>query len=246
MNENTRKAERKAKIAAVTAARKEAGQNMFNPEVQLKRVKVGNLVEAPGKISYIPISNKTKRMREINKLTNANRREVEKYGLVAQGRDGVLPSDPKFRAENLANTWYTKSRSTPNSWFESGKGHILNPRSSWQNRRSVLSETRSLDGNSYRPTTPRARSINNAQRASELARMIHNKQVKRYSSVSSSNPLSSVPRASIPTSQLPVETPTSGVNPMYPLGRGPRTVGSSRKKKRAHKTTTRKIKSSKH
>ena len=165
MSENNRKAERKAKIAAVTAARKEAGQNMFNPEVQLKRVKIGNFPKAPGEISQIPISNKTKRMREINKLTNANTREVEKYGLVAQGRHGVLPLDPVFRAENRANTWSTKSSSTPNKWFESGKGHILNPKSSWQNRRSVLSETRSLDGSSYRATTPTARSINNAQSA---------------------------------------------------------------------------------
>ena len=241
MSENNRK----ARLAAARAARKEAGQNMFNPEVQLKSVKIGNLPKAPGEISYIPISNKTKRMGEINRLTNANRREVEKYGLVAQGRTGVLPLDPKFRAENRANTWSTKSSSRPNSWFESGKGHILNPRTSWQNRRSVLSETRSLDGNSYRPTTPTVRSINNAQRASELARMIHNKQVKRYSPIVSSNPLSSVPI--IPTSQLPVQAATSLVNPMYPLGRGRRGGLRTHKMKRASgKGLTRKIKSSKH
>ena len=240
MSDNTRKAERKAKIAAARAAR----QNMFNPEVQLKIVKVGNLVEAPGNIYQIPISNKTKNMQEINSLSPENMKEIEKYGLLPQDKGVILPSDPVFRAENLANTQSTKSSSTPNKWFESGKGYIINPRETWQNRRNVLSQTRGLDG---RPTTPTARSRNNAQRASELARTIHNKQVKRYSSVFSSNPLSSVRRVS--TSQLPVETPTSAVNPIarrYPLGRGPRTVGSSRKKKRAHKTATRKIKSSKH
>jgi hypothetical protein len=187
-------------------------------------------------------------MREINELSQQNKRQVERYGLVAQGRDGVLPSDPVFRAENLANTQSSKSSSTPNKWFESGKGHILNPRSSWQNRTNVLSKTRRLDDSSYRVTTPTARSINNAQRASALAKTIHNKQVKRFpSSYSYTNPLSSVPTTSIPTSQLPVETFTSVVNPMYPLGRGKRGGLRTRKVKRApRKGLTRKIKSSKH
>lgn len=249
MSENTRKAERKAMINAARAARKEVGKNMFNPEVQLKSMKISNIINVPGEISYIPISNKTKKMDKINRLSQRNRRQVERYGLLPQDKGVILPSDPVFRAENLANTQITKSSSTSNKWRESGKGHILNPRESLQNRRSVLSQAWSLYGTPYRPTTPTARSINNAQRASELARTIHNKQVKRFpSSFSYTNPVSSVPRASIPTSQLPVETPTSVVNPMYPLGRGKRGGSSkTRKLKRAsRKGLTKKIKSSKH
>ena len=121
MSENTRK----ARIAAARAARKEAGQNMFNPEVQLKRVKISNLVEAPGEISYIPISNKTKKMNKINRLSQQNKRQVERYGLLPQDKGVILPSDPVFRAENLANTQSTKSSSTPNRWFETGNSYLI-------------------------------------------------------------------------------------------------------------------------
>jgi hypothetical protein len=121
MSENTRK----ARLAAAIAARKEAGQNMFNPEVQLKRVKISNLVEAPGEISYIPISNKTKKMNKINRLSQQNKRQVERYGLLPQNKGVILPSDPVFRAENLANTQSTKSSSTPNRWFETGNSYLI-------------------------------------------------------------------------------------------------------------------------
>ena len=121
MSENNRK----AKIAAARAARKEAGQNMFNPEVELKIVKVGNLVEAPGEISYIPISNKTKKMDKINRLSYQNRKQVERYGLLPQNKGVILPSDPVFRAENLANTQTTKSSSTSNKWFETGNSYLI-------------------------------------------------------------------------------------------------------------------------
>lgn len=121
MSENNRR----AKIAAARAARKEAGQNMFNPEVELKIVKIGNLVKAPGKIYHIPISNKTKNMQEINSLSPENKKEVRKYGLLPQDKGVILPSDPVFGAENQSNTQSTKSSSTPNRWFETGNSYLI-------------------------------------------------------------------------------------------------------------------------
>jgi hypothetical protein len=124
-------------LEAAKANRIAKGNNMFNPEVTVKHVKIGNSPDASGNISQIPTkqgNGNTRITRHFHHMTPNNHAAAATVGLLPRpGGVGYYPAlDKAIAAENRANTAKTKNASSSNGIlggiFAPGDMYLKGPR----------------------------------------------------------------------------------------------------------------------
>jgi hypothetical protein len=204
MPNNTRKAERRAKLAANKAARNAAGVNMFTPlngSVPLVRVKSVELGSSPLGANAAYYTTPLRAANLFNgkpfrgELSPEEQRRMFVTGLPTSygSRNGDILSQEDLNAaraiaaENAVNTRASKSASTANAMGVTGNRYLYpksyeNKLAEFLHRPAVLSATRQSEGveghNGYTVADPTAKSIENAKAYHKFAEQIHAKQLK--------------------------------------------------------------------